>query len=430
MISNNIQIRQSLSLSHSQIFSLSLLEMPQLELEKFLSAEFESNPLLRRDDNIKSILSGSPYRNASTSEKDWSNIADTSPYYDENIETELLFQLNLSYFSNRDIEIMKYLISFLDEKGFFDEDLKELQLKGGYTLKELQKNLTVLKSLEPEGIFSKNPSEGLIYQLKQRGKLDDISEMLINRHLDDLLMKNFSKIRKTAKVKTSDIKNTFKNITKLSPYPFFNRRTEASPYIIPDILASRTDNGWIVELNDDFVAMYSYDDYYLSMIEQAQDEELKSYFKEKMQRARFVMDGIQKRRQTLLKISECILEYQSDYFLENKPLLPMKLQDIAERAELNISTVSRAIKDKSIQFKKIVALKELFVSKICNGDDSSQCIKLKIQEIIDSENEAAPLSDFDIAELLKKQNINISRRTIAKYRDALNILPSSQRKKI
>ena len=433
MINNklDIKLKQNLIVTQSQILSLNLLEMNQIELKEYLINEYESNPILKKQELEKINLQSIKTKHISnkTNMDEQNNTLDYAIYYDKNIEMELLFQLDVTSFSNKQIEIMKYLIGLLDDKGFFKYDLKDISQLTNYNLKELKDCLEILKQLEPEGIFSENPEQCLIYQYNKHWQTDDEINILIKNNLQDLLLRNVTKINKQTSIKQEKIREVIDKISDLTPYPFYNKADSQPEYIIPDILVSRINNVWKIELNDTFVDEYTYDDYYLSLIQKAQDEELKKYLNINLERARFAIESIKKRRNTILKIVKNILDRQENYFLKNQPLKPMTLLDIANDLDISESTVSRAVKCKYMQYKKMYLLKELFSNKVNAQGNSSKEVKNIIKNIIDSENKKSPYSDLEIKDMVLNQGIKISRRTVTKYRESMDILNSSKRKK-
>lgn len=433
MINNklDIKLKQNLIVTQSQILSLKLLEMNQIELKEYLINEYESNPILKKQELEKINLQSIKTKHISnkTNMDEQNNTLDYAIYYDKNIEIELLFQLDVTSFSNKQIEIMKYLIGLLDDKGFFKYDLKDISQLTNYNLKELKDCLEILKQLEPEGIFSENPEQCLIYQYNKHWQTDDEINILIKNNLQDLLLRNVTKINKQTSIKQEKIREVIDKISDLTPYPFYNKADSQPEYIIPDILVYRINNVWKIELNDTFIDEYTYDDYYLSLIQKAQDEELKKYLNINLERARFAIESIKKRRKTILKIVKNILDRQENYFLKNQPLKPMTLSDIANDLDISESTVSRAVKYKYMQYKKMYLLKELFSNKVNVQGNSSKEVKNIIKNIIDSENKKSPYSDLEIKDIVLNQGIKISRRTVTKYRESMDILNSSKRKK-
>ena len=197
----------------------------------------------------------------------------------------------------------------------------------------------------------------------------------------------------------------------------------------PISISSQTFNGkrWKelkIRLNDDWIGDYSINDYYVKMMEQAEDSELKEYFRKKYERCRFIITSIEQRRETMLKISKAILDRQREYFMNHKQLKPMTMQNIADDIEMHVSTVSRAVKGKYIQYPGgTIGMRDIFNNTQTFGDQDSTTeeIKEEIRRLVKEEDKKKPLSDSKIVSLLEQKNMKISRRTVAKYRAQLGI---------
>ena len=201
-------------------------------------------------------------------------------------------------------------------------------------------------------------------------------------------------------------------------------------YVVPDILISRQGEQWEVTLNDGWMGEYRYNDYYIHMMEKSQDPELQAYFKERLERAHFVVNSVEQRRKTIIRIVETVLELQKAYFEGTGGLVPMQQEDVAQILGIHVSTVSRAIKGKYIQYRKTIPVKSLFTVGVSenSGENgiSSDVIKKRICQLIAEEGEKS-LSDQKLAEQLELEGITISRRAVAKYRIQMNIPDSRQR---
>ena len=237
-------------------------------------------------------------------------------------------------------------------------------------------------------------------------------------------------VSRSLRLSTVGVKEYIHLISTLNPRPFAHTAQRKTEYIVPDILIQRHGDKWEITLNDQWMGDYRYNDYYLKMMEQAKDPELVSYFRERMERAKFVIQCVEQRRNTILRIVRAILEIQKDHFENRGPLIPMTLEDVAARTEFHPSTISRAVRNKYIQYHQSVLLKNLFSSPAAEKDNASlsaEQIKGRIKELIQGEKPEKPLSDARIADLLAMEGTDISRRTVAKYRAQLGILDSKQR---
>ncbi len=297
----------------------------------------------------------------------------------------------------------------------------------GYDAAMIKKCLEELKELEPAGIFAKDLSECLVLQLKRAGvedlKLYEMAECC----LDEILKGHISRVTRQLHISTVKAKEYMHILASLNPRPLAGEGRE-TPYIVPDILVVREGDSWKAELNDRWMGEYHLNDYYIHMMETAQDQELKEYFAEKLKRARYVMECVEQRRATILKIVYEILERQSGYFLSGASLKPMMQEEIAQSLGIHSSTVSRAIRGKYLQYQRTVLLKDLFSTAVSREEQTAaEDVKKKIRMLIDQEDKEKPFSDSGLEKLLAKEGIRISRRTIAKYRGQMGIPDSEVR---
>lgn len=442
-LNSYIAAEQRQSLSANQVQALNILAFTNQELEDFMVNEYLENPMLenaeRKENEIMTSIEKFSDSEAETVYADQhpGSPDGEEPYRKElsakkgsQIKENLLGQLNWNDYSKRQWKIMSYLVDCLDEKGFFTHDIEELSKTSGYGKEELTGCLAILRELEPTGIFSPNLAECLIKQLEEKAVEDETLFLLLREHLANLVTGQIGTISRSLGISTIQVKEYIHLIGSLNPRPIMDiQRSEAS-YVVPDILVSRTGGRWNVEINDQWMGDYKYSDYYIRMMEKSTDPELTAYFKERLERARFVINCVEQRRKTIIRIVEALLKRQEDYFELKGPLKPMGLEDIAKDLELHPSTISRAVKGKYVQYKKTVPLKSLFTSAVAKSGEhegvSPENIKERIRAAIDGEGEK-PLSDQKLAERLADEGIVISRRAVAKYRIQMNIPDSRQR---
>lgn len=376
-LNSYIAAEQKQFLSPNQVQALNILAFTNQELEDFMVNEYLENPMLenaeRKENEIMTSIEKFFDSETETAYADQhpGNPDGDEPYQRElsakkgsSVKENLLGQLNWNDYSKRQWKIMGYLIDCLDEKGFFNHDIEELSETSGYGKEELSQCLAVLQELEPAGIFSPNLAECLIRQLEERAIEDETLFLLLREHLANLVSGQIGVISRSLGISTIQVKEYIHLIGSLNPRPIMDiQRSEAS-YVVPDILVSRPGGRWVVEINDQWMGDYKYSDYYIHLMEQSTDPELTAYFKERLERARFVISCVEQRRKTIVRIMDAILLRQENYFDLKGPLVPMGLEDIAEDLGLHTSTVSRAIKGKYIQYKKTVPLKALFTSAV------------------------------------------------------------------
>lgn len=409
-------------LSQYQILSLNMLALDNVELEEFLENEYEENPMLEYLPVHRNVTFAEKSRDIRESRDYMFQLAQEKV---KDIRLYFMEQLKFTEFSMRQWRIITYMISCVSETGLLEIQMEDIAAELGVSAKECEKCRQALLHLEPVGVFALSVQEALKIQLERQGLRTENADRMIDEFLEELGAGHFSKVGKNLHMSAAEVRELFWKIKMLNPYPLRCMAGANADYIVPDILCTGYETDYEVSLNDEWVGNYSLSDYYLNMMAQTKDAELKDYFRKKYERCKYIIAGIEKRRDTILKVSRAIIERQRDYFFANKPLKPMSMQDIADDIEMNISTISRAVKGKYIQYcYGTVLLKDLFCSAACGDnceDKTALDVKKEIREIVDFENKKQPYSDQKIAELLKERNIQISRRTIAKYREEMGI---------
>ena len=435
---SNLILEQTQTLSGAQIQSLKVLEYTNQELDVFLQTEYLENPLLetsmdRQEETMQNLEKfyekGSEYSGDQVRENDdeVNRQGDVRAKEQGTLERMILEQLPHGRYSDEERKLIRYLVGCLDDRGYFPCDAEDIAEVSGYDAAMIKKCLEELKELEPAGIFAKDLSECLVLQLKRAGVEDLKLYEMAERCLDEILKGHISRVTRQLHISTVNAKEYMHILASLNPRPLAGEGRE-TPYIVPDILVVREGDSWKAELNDRWMGEYHLNDYYIHMMETAQDQELKEYFAEKLKRARYVMECVEQRRATILKIVYEILERQSGYFLSGASLKPMMQEEIAQSLGIHSSTVSRAIRGKYLQYQRTVLLKDLFSTAVSREEQTAaEDVKKKIRMLIDQEDKEKPFSDSGLEKLLAKEGIRISRRTIAKYRGQMGIPDSEVR---
>ena len=430
-MSYEMYLEQNLSqqLNQFQIQSLNILSFDNYELEKFLQDEYAENPLLDHQESQNGFFTlhgnAGGYQDIEQQEIEDKKPKDPRKFFME--------QLNPNDYTTKEWNAMEYMAQCLEESGLLLVPEKEICEKLNITSIEYQKLLTVLKQLEPAGVFAANLSECLLLQLERKNILNDDLTYIIEHCLEDIASGHLSAVSRALNISTAQVRKYIFEIQRLNPRPLCGFIGNADQYIIPDILMEKEGNGFKIRLNDNWIGDYSINDYYVKMMEEATDSELKEYFKKKYKRCRFIITCIEQRRDTMLKISNAILARQKDYFLDHKSLKPMTMKDIADDIQMHVSTVSRAINEKYIQYPGgTIRMRTLFqqAQTFHDQDTTSDTIKSMIKQLIKQEDKKKPLSDSKIVSLLEEKDVTISRRTVAKYRSQLGIPGTTQRKSI
>lgn len=405
-------------LSAMQIQSLQILSMSSEDLHSLLQKESEENPFL--DYHPSSSRGGAAefLQYIAAPEEDM-------------VQNFIIEQLNPHDFTKPQWALLTYLAQFVDSKGYLSIDktaINRLSLPEGM----YEDMLSVLQNLNPPGICATSLSECLKLQLRRMGKCLPLAETIIDCYLVELSKNQTGAISKALGVSKQQLTPIFRLIKSLDPAPLKGQFESTSAYVVPDIIIQLTDTGYEILLNDAWTSAYSISDYYISMMRQTSDPDIKSYFQQKYSRCTLLMHNIERRRQTLRTLTDAIWKWQYGYILQHRSLRPMRLKDIAQLTGLHISTISRAIKDKYIQTPwQTMPFKTLFQSPLRkNGRDvSKDAVKRALKHLIDTENKRTPYSDAQLVQLLSEQfGTSISRRVVQKYRHLLHIPNSYERK--
>ena len=447
----NISQKQKLILTQIMQQSINVLQMSAYDLREYIEKEFEENPILEADFNL--IESKDNIDNTQLS-KYLNDRYDENYNYQHNNEDEVSV---FNFISDKkslkdylyeqlgeiksDIKIKKvvsYMIESLDSRGYLENTLEEICSDLGIDEEKVQNALEILQSLEPCGIGARDLKECLLIQLKNKGILDEIIKEIVLKYLECIADCKYNYIAKELKITAKEVQAYGDIIKSLEPKPSRGYYTgEEVKFIIPDAYIVKIGDKYNVIMNKDIIPNITINNLYKQEILNGKNKKEVEYVKEKVNDAMGLINDIEQRNNTILKLLECIVKKQKAYFENGQEYLkPMTLRDLADEMDLHESTVSRAIKDKYILTSRgTVKIKDLFcngiVSSGINGEGvSTNTIKNKIKQLIQLENKNKPLSDQAICDLLKKEHIDISRRTVAKYREELGIKSSSKRKRV
>lgn len=423
-MSYGLEIEQGLvqQLNQFQIQSLNILSLDNYELEQFLQNEFVENPML--DYQPEGEISPSPILGGNAGGMKEIQQMEVKDETSKDKKEIFLEQLDVFSYTKTQNQIIEYMIDCLEDSGILSTSAEEIVEKFGVTVEESEWCRKELTALDPPGVFAVNIQECLILQLERRGALDQNLKEIIENHLDDVASGNLASISRTLNISTAQVRKYIHVIQSTNPRPFSNYNGEKAQYIVPDILLTEDEGEWKIELNDSWIGNYSLNDYYLKMMNQIEDPQLKDYFQKKYERCCCIIASIEQRRNTILKISKAIVERQDSYFRKGNSLKPMNMQNIADDIGMHVSTVSRAIKGKYIQHSRgTTGLKALFAASYSFGQQeiTAEDIKKEIRSIINHEDVKKPYSDSKISKMLEEHKIKISRRTVAKYREEMGI---------
>ena len=393
-------------------------------------------------DEIYDTLSSS---GSSTSSRDGEDSdferASVSP---PSLREHLLWQVNLTPLSDRDRAIAVTIVDDLNAAGYLTSPLEELAATVSVAIDDLiesdevQAILRLVQGLEPPGVAARNLRECLLQQLAQLAHdtpwLTE-SQRCVADFMDVLAARDYNQLMRRLKIAREDLAKVIALIQSLNPRPGAQFSDEQTEYIVPDVFVYKYKDRWRVELNAETMPPLRVNPYYASMIKRADNSEGNSSLRTHLQEARWFIKSLQSRSETLLRVATAIVERQRA-FLEHgeEAMKPLVLHDIAEVLEMHESTISRVTTRKYMHTPRgIFELKYFFsshVSTTLGGEASSTAIRAVIKKLIAAENGQKPLSDHKIAALLSDQGVQVARRTVAKYREAMSIPPSNERKRI
>ncbi len=486
-------IRQKLEqkLGPKLIQSLRLLQMPTLELAEFIRQELEINPLLEIDEDATLDLEQEepePEQDEETEdedqdeepveelefeesdlttldtdvfdEQDWDHYLNESGYASPREEFEsnedwhndsttqktlrdlLLEQVALTDILPSDRIIAEYLICNIDEDGFLGCSTEEVADELGVNIDNVERILGIIQTFDPVGVGARNLQECLLIQLKEKNITNGLVAEVVRNHLDDWINRRFSPINLALETSIEDLRVVEEVLTSLNPKPNIDPEPTLNlNHVIPDLEVQKIGDEYIVFLTDHTLPELRVTPVYRTLLRQSDKsgrndpnlQETKKFVVEKLNSARWFINAIHQRRATMLKVMRCIVENQIDFFDRGPGFLkPMKLEEVADKVQMHISTISRVSNGKYVQTPHgVYELKYFFdrgLSRYDTNDISAISVKEKIAILIRNEDTQNPLSDQHISDMLREEGINIARRTVAKYRGQLNISSARLRK--
>ena len=422
---------------------IEILQYNSIELDEFIQHEMESNPLLEKDEKspnaekYEALLSDrTSYRGESAPDDD---NGDEGPLSyvgkEESLLDHLLFQLLITELAGNDLAIAKFLINNVDENGYLAFDRGNVLRRFDIFPEKLESIISVIQSFDPAGVCARSLSECLLLQIRAMGIEDNDLVTLTRDYLDELAKNKLLHVSHETGIPLLRIKECLSIIRKLEPKPgrAYGSARELR-YVMPDVIVEYRDGERVVSLSDQTAPSLLVSNYYRNLLENRNiDEGTRNFISDKISAALLIIKNIEQRKNTIKAVVSAILDFQEDFFRNGLVgLKTMTLRDIADATGLHESTVSRAVNGKYIQTEKgMYEIRYFFQKGVTaeSGDGiSSETIKSVIKELIDSESKKKPLSDNKIAIKLVEMGINISRRTVAKYRDEMNIPPTTSRK--
>ena len=479
-----LELRQQLKLAQKLVMTpqlrqaIKLLQLNRLELTNALQAEMEQNPLLEEaidtpetTTNLESlsaeevkeipeapattqVTGDDPSSVAEVNWEDYTNNfdsdfsfaretppADAPSQFDfisatPGLASYLQWQLTHLDLDELDKEIAHFIVGNLDGHGFLEADIADIRDFANCSTEEAEGVLRLVQSLDPPGIAARDIRESLLLQLERKGLEDSLAYRIVDEHLEQLQTRNYALIARQTGVTVRNVQAAVDVITSLTPYPGNEFSNEQTNFVIPDVYVYKIDDEFVIQLNNDGLPRLQLSSEYQELLKQKKKlgAESRSFLQEKKRSAEWFIKSIQQRQRTIYKVMESLLKFQHDFF-EKGPgyLKPLILHDVAEDIGMHESTVSRVTSNKYVHTPQgIYELKYFFSTAVAttNGDTvAAEAIKNRIRQLIQKEDSAKPLSDNKISELLNAEGIKVARRTVAKYRDQLKILPVKHRRK-
>lgn len=468
---------QTLTLSQQQILGLNMLQMNALELEQFLEQQVEQNPLLELDrpepapiespdtdtadeedpDNPEfSQLAEERAFERSWNGPDFSVNPDLSEVWDyrynsitqeTSLHSHLMVQLRAQVSDPQLLTLCEFLVMQLDNNGYLTHTLDELAAESGTPRELLEQALEIIRGLEPAGVGASSIQESLVLQARRLYPDDTLLEKVITEHFTAICKFQFRSVAQALDIPEETVEEIFRKIKTLDPWPGREFLPTPPPIVTPEVIIQEVPESLRRPGEPKYEAVPASDSVFKVRLNEAYIEELrqsaqgdldantKKFLREKRRAAQELLHNLSRREQTLTRVAGVIAETQEEFFDTGDParLKPLRLRDVADKLGIHEATVSRTVKEKYAQTPQgIYELKWFFGGGLATedgGEQSSRAIQERIREVIEKEDPRRPLSDQAIAEILKKEGLNIARRTVTKYREQLGILSSSARRR-
>jgi RNA polymerase sigma-54 factor len=476
MAAPGMQQRQSLALqqvlSPQLQQSLLILQTPLLELRNLVQQEMETNPVLeelpedsRADERSEVEASAEEnfkdeFEKLASLDEEWrdymaqsassnfdgrrgSREADEKRQFlfdsipvQETLQQNLIAQLNQTVLSADDRKAAELIIGNIDDDGFLQSTTEEMALNSGIPQDDFERGLGLIQTFYPAGVGARDLRECLLIQLRRLGKEHSLEYRIISEHMEDLGRHRFLEITRRMAINVEDVQKAADNIARLNPRPGQVFAAAPQNYVLPDVIVEKIDGEYQISFNNEQIPHLRISNVYKDIIASgdAQSSDVKDYVRDKIRSGKFLIRSIHQRQQTIMNIAHQIVSRQRD-FLDHGPshLKPMTMAEVAEVVGVHETTVSRAVSGKYMATPQgVFEMKYFFTGgyQTATGESlSNTSVKQAVLDLVKHESGSAPLSDHEIVEILSERGIPIARRTVAKYRSELNILPSHMRRK-
>ena len=462
-----LQLRQSQTLAPQLIQSLKMLQMPALRLEQSIRQELATNPLLEEIDEPEPELKEDEESEFDVAEKseekekedsvDWEEflqneddgykanehreqreeIIQGSAAQTNNLYHHLLEQLHLLKLTQEEQLIGEYIIGNISPEGYLAISVDEMASELKVPREKIDTILKMIQRFDPSGVGARDLRESLLYQLKDKGMEDTLAYRIVDQYITELDRKSILQLSRLMGAPEEKVQTALEVIKTLSPTPAHGRFDQGAMPVVPDLIVERLDNGFAVMHNDSHMPRLRISQGYKQLVKRGNSSSVdtKNYIKQKLEQARWLLNAINQRRSTMIRVMESIIDRQRDFFDKGPAFLkPLIMEDIAQMVDMNVATISRVANGKYVQTPfGVYEIKHFFNSGIARDDGtdmSKRSVKQRIEEIIKAETTSQPLSDQEIYRQLNNEGIQLARRTVTKYREELKIPPARLRKRV
>jgi RNA polymerase sigma-54 factor len=354
----------------------------------------------------------------------------------ETLQQNLIAQLNQTVLSADDRKAAELIVGNIDDDGFLQSTPEEMALNSGIPQDDFERMLELIQTFYPAGVGARDLRECLLLQLRRQGKEHSLEHGIVSEHMDDLGRHRFLEIARRMEISVEDVQKAADNIARLNPRPGQVFAAAPQNYVLPDVIVEKVDGEYQIAFNNEQIPHLRISNLYKDIIASgdSQTSDVKDYIRDKIRSGKFLIRSIHQRQQTIINIAQQIVSRQRD-FLEHGPshLKPMTMAEVADAVGVHETTVSRAVSGKYMATPQgVFEMKYFFTGgyQTATGESLSNIsVKQAVLDLVKHESGSAPLSDHEIVEILSERGIPIARRTVAKYRSELNILPSHMRRK-
>ena len=463
----HLQLRQSQTLAPQLIQSLKMLQMPALRLEQTIRLELATNPMLEEIEELEADTNDDEEAEFEVAEDEKDKESDDSVDWEEflfddddgykiretreqreeilegsaaqtnNLYHHLTEQLHLLKLTEQEQLIGEYIIGNISPDGYLGISVEEMGVELNIPNENIAEVLEMIKRFDPSGIGARDLRESLMIQFKDKGMEGTLAYRIVDEHISDLERKSILQLSKLMGAQEERIQVALEEIKSLSPAPAHGRFNQGAMPIVPDLIVERIGDEYVVFHNNSHMPRLRINSSYKQLVKRgnSSSEDTKSYIKQKLEQARWLLNAINQRRSTMIRVMQSIIERQSEFFEKGPAFLkPLIMEDIAQMVDMNVATISRVANSKYVQTPLgVYEIKHFFNSGITREDGtdmSKRSVKQRIREIIEAEPVSKPLSDQEIFRRLNEEGIKLARRTVTKYREELKIPSARLRKRV